>query len=96
MSKINLTPAEVRTHASTIEGIADDLRNVNLTLKTMSDEVLAPWKGKAKDEFNTAFTEFYPKLQDASAILREISMNLNATATVIEHVDGQSTTEPAN
>ena len=96
MSKINLTPAEVRTHATTIESVSEELRNVNLTLKTMVEELLAPWKGKAKDEFTTAFTEFYPKLQDASAVLREISMNLNATATVIEHVDGQNITESAN
>ena len=89
-SKINLTPEQARTHANTIESISNDLRNVNMTLKTMSDVTLAPWKGNAKQAFTTAFDEFYPKLQDAAAILREISMNLNATAGVVEQLDGRA------
>lgn len=89
-SRINLTPEQARVHAGTIETISEDLRNVNLTLKTMSDVTLAPWQGHAKESFTTAFAEFYPKLQDAAAILREISMNLSATATVVERVDGRT------
>ena len=86
-SVINLTYDQVVLHANTLEQVAEDLRNVNLTLKTMLDYTLAPWQGHAKQVFIEAFTTFKPSLDQSSSVLRVLSMKLHETAKTVKHLD---------
>lgn len=87
MSKIKLTPEELRTSAVKYTNGSTDIDNV-LSILTSEQEVIREnWEGTAFDSFDNQFTELKPKIQEFSQLLQDINTQLNSVADTIEETD---------
>lgn len=87
MSRIKLTPDELRNSAIRyIEG-ADNVDAVLDTLTREQGTISDNWEGTAFDSFNQQFTALVPKIKEFEQLLRDINAQLVKVADIIEQTD---------
>lgn len=87
MSRIKLTPEELRASAvrytegsENIDAILDSLTREQATINDN-------WDGAAFDSFEAQFEALKPKIIEFSGLLRDINIQLNKVADIIEQTD---------
>lgn len=87
MSRIKLTPDELRTSAGKYTAGSDDVTRVLNDLTNEQETIRNNWEGTAFQSFDNQFNELKPKIQEFAQLLQDINQQLNKVAEIIETTD---------
>ena len=86
---ILMTPAELRSSATSIDGNRDTIVDTLKTLDTTIDSVTSGWKGASQCSFLDSYREMNTMLDNFPSVLEGISSQLNTSANIMEDADTQ-------
>lgn len=87
MSRIKLTPDELRTSSQKYTQGSQEIEQILNTLTTEQGTIRENWEGNAFASFDNQFTELTPKIREFSELLQQINEQLNKVATIVEQTD---------
>lgn len=87
MSRIKLTPDELRTSAVKYTTGSEQIDEILSTLTTEQGVISDNWEGTAFDSFQEQFDELSPRIREFSHLLQSINEQLNKVASIIEQTD---------
>lgn len=87
MSRIKLTPDELRTSAIRYTEGSDNIDAILSSLSNEQSVIRENWEGTAFDSFDAQFEALKPKIVEFSELLRDINAQLNKVADIIEQTD---------
>lgn len=87
MSRIKLTPDELRTSAVKYTDGAQQVTDVLNRLSQEQEIIRENWEGTAFQSFDNQFQELTPKIREFSELLEQINQQLNKVADVVEQTD---------
>ena len=85
---IKMTPDELRTAATNLEGKRDEILDLVEQIKSMVDETTGAWSGEAQKAFVDNFETLLPVLQkDFPEVISGIASQLDGAADALEQAD---------
>lgn len=87
MSRIKLTPEELRTSATKYTQGSENITSVLNQLTSEQETIRSNWEGTAFTSFDNQFNELTPKIQEFAQLLQDINAQLNKVAEIIETTD---------
>ncbi len=87
MSRIKLTPEELRTSATKYTHGAQEIDQILSTLTNEQETIRTNWEGDAFTSFDNQFTELSPKIKEFSQLLEDINRQLNNVADIMIQTD---------
>ncbi|HEL9597868.1 TPA: WXG100 family type VII secretion target [Streptococcus suis] len=87
MTRIKLTPNELRTSAIRYTEGSDNIDAILASLSNEQSVIRENWEGTAFDSFDAQFEALKPKIVEFSELLRDINSQLNKVADIIEQTD---------
>lgn len=86
---IVMTPSELRTSATNIDGNRETIVETLATLDNTINQVTAGWQGASQSSFLASYEEMKKLLNEFPGVLEGISAQLNSAAQIIEDADAQ-------
>ncbi|MFC0232601.1 WXG100 family type VII secretion target [Vagococcus entomophilus] len=87
MSRIKLTPDELRTSAQKYTNGSQSIHEVLQSLTQEQNTIRDNWEGNAFTSFDNQFQELTPKIQEFAELLEQINQQLNKVADIVEQTD---------
>lgn len=88
-TNIVMSPEELRTSATSIDGNRDTILSTLQTLDSTINQVTEGWQGAAQCSFLESYAEMKKILNNFPGVLEGISSQLNTSAQIMEDADAQ-------
>lgn len=87
MSRIKLTPEELRQSSQKYTQGSEQVQEVLNALTNEQQIIRDNWEGNAFQSFDQKFNELSPKIREFAELLQDINQQLNKVAEIVEQTD---------